>query len=603
MMKITFEKIILAGLIVVYIVLLLPYINQLKSLPSPLYGGDYYYQMGQIYHMYESSPFEWFGSSNGLGERPGYFPVYGILVTVFGKIFGLEPFYAMLYLNMIALPVSIVLIFLLINEIFKNESISLVGVLIYFTAYAFPIFKYTEFTKWIVVPMFLYFLYKFYEKNNMKNAVFLGVMYGVMGLSHSTAFIFATLIITVIGVYILWKNKEMNAKITENKKNLAVAFFIGFMLSQIYWFEPIFIYHGSNELKSNIWSLPDYANSDYMIKAAVDMFTEILNFSDIVKALRSLAIIFGLYAIFSKKAWEQNAFSVIMFATSLALVYSYFLTIPLIGTHFIPGYCSDLFLGLSALLIASVGVREFSEGYIKNKIVMRGIIIILLIVSILHANEMIKNKENEQWFSVGKGELHTYAKEMQNWVLKNTNVDDVILSSNEISFALNGLTGRKLVVSRRAQNDAFMSDFDERQIDAAIIFYGNDDEKRVELLKKYNVKYVYYEVGWYSLDFNFDENRKLVGYSDPLMVVYSEEKENELKKYGIKYFRIMGWLDPAVRGVDVRMYDVLIVSPENYNINQYEPWRNGLNRYLERVWSYEQNGVLYAAMYKVVGID
>ncbi|MEM4707390.1 MAG: glycosyltransferase family 39 protein [Candidatus Anstonellales archaeon] len=599
-MKITLEKIILVGLVAIYLIILLPHLGQLKTLPSPLYGGDYYHQMGQIYHMYETSPFEWFGSSNGLGERPGYFPIYGILVTIFGKIFGLEPFYAMIYFNIIALPVSAVAIFLLINKIFKNESICLTGVLLYLTTYSFPIFKYTEFTKWVVVPVFFYFLYKFYEKTEMKNAIFLGLAYGVMGLSHSTAFIFATLATVAIGAYILWKNKEINAAITENKKNIFAALVLGFVISQIYWFEPIFIYHGNNELKSNIWSLPDYGNLDYMVRTAVEMFVDVfLNFNTLIDGIRSLAIIFGFYVILSKKAWIENEFIIIVLVVSLALTYSYFLTMPLMDIHLVPGYCADLYLKFSALLIGMVGVKEVFEKYGQNKIITYSAIAILMLLSIIQMAEIVKNKENEQWFSVGKDELPVYVEEMQKWVLKNTNINDVILTSNEIGFEVNALTGRKLVVSRRAQNDAFMQDFDRRQMDAAIILYGNNDEKRKELLRKYNVKYVYYEATWPGSEFYFDETGKLTGYFDPLMVVYSEEKENELKRYGVKYFRIRGWLDPAVRGIDVRMYDLLIVSPENYDDGGYGIWSDELDKYLEKVWSYEQNGILYGAMYRV----
>ncbi len=599
-MKITVERIILVGLIIVYFILLLPYMNQLKSLPSPLYGGDYYHQLGQIYHMYESSPLEWFSTSNGLGERPAYFSIYGILVTIFGKIFGLEPFYAMLYFNMIALPLSVLALFVLVNKIFKNESISLMGVLVYFIAYSFPIFKYTEFTKWVVVPLFFYFLYKFYEKINRKNAVLLGLVYGMMGLSHSTGFIFATFAVIAIGGYILWKDRELDAKITENKKNIVLAWLVGFIIAQIYWFGPIFIYHGNNELKSNIWSLPDYGNFDYGLRTGWEMFSYIfLNFANLMAGIKSVVIICGAYLILSRRAWEENAFAIILFAVSFALAYSYFITMPLFGNNFAPSYCADLYLNFSALLVGISGIKEIFERHGKSKLAVYGVIALLAIISIMQAADSLKANESSQWFGAGKEELPAYLKEMQSWVLKNTNVNDVVLSSNEIGFAVNGLTGRKLVVSRRAHNDAFMQDFDERQLDAAVIFYGNDDGKRMELLKKYNVKYVYYEVGWYSNEFYFDEGGKLVGYSDPLMVVYSEEKENELKKYGIKYFKTRGWLDPAVRGVDVRMYDVLVVSPENYDNSGFGPWSDRLDKYLEKVWSYKQNGIVYAAMYKV----
>lgn len=63
---VTKEKMILGLLIIVFLYLAQGYISSMKTLPSPIYGGDYYYQLGQIYHMYESPVSQWFGDSNGL---------------------------------------------------------------------------------------------------------------------------------------------------------------------------------------------------------------------------------------------------------------------------------------------------------------------------------------------------------------------------------------------------------------------------------------------------------------------------------------------------------------------------------------------------------
>jgi len=51
------------------------------------------------------------------------------------------------------------------------------------------------------------------------------------------------------------------------------------------------------------------------------------------------------------------------------------------------------------------------------------------------------------------------------WAAANTRPIDVLLSTNELSFAWAALTGRKTLVSRRAQNDAFL-DLDQRNADA-----------------------------------------------------------------------------------------------------------------------------------------
>jgi hypothetical protein len=249
-----------------------------------------------------------------------------------------------------------------------------------------------------------------------------------------------------------------------------------------------------------------------------------------------------------------------------------------------------------SLLIFAFGLHVASHQ-IKNKkysdIALAALILILVILTI----PVVMNTNNNQWAQSAKSDIPAYMSSLQTYLTKNTNVYDTILSTNEISFAVNGISGRKVMVSRRAQNDPFM-DMDRRQIDAAIILYGNDTTKKLELLKKYDIKYIYWDYYWISSEFQADNKGQIVGTFDPLLTFKDYKYSSDLDRYGVKYIQDHTWVDPAVKGDQMRKYDLYIVSPNNYN-NFTEPWKNDLDKYLEQVWDYEQSGQKIAILYRV----
>jgi hypothetical protein len=187
---------------------------------------------------------------------------------------------------------------------------------------------------------------------------------------------------------------------------------------------------------------------------------------------------------------------------------------------------------------------------------------------------------------------------MQDFIMENTEINDVFLSNNELSFMLSGLTGRKLVVTRRAQNSPFL-DFDQRQADAAVIFYGVNNEKREELLKKHSIKYLYWNYKWIETEYYFNkETMKIEMAFDPLTVMDKPEWRDYFDTYGVPYKITNDWLDPAAVGEGYEKLDLLRVLPLYKSFVQ--PWELNLTvNNLEEVWRYEENGTIMANIYKV----
>ena len=154
--------------------------------------------------------------------------------------------------------------------------------------------------------------------------------------------------------------------------------------------------------------------------------------------------------------------------------------------------------------------------------------------------------------------------EIQNWVEENTDKNAVFLSHDELSFALNGLTGRKVVIERRTHFNPYV-DFDQRNADAAVMLYGNDSGKTLELLKKYNVSYVYWDVSYIQFS-----------QREPMLVRPSYEEY--LGRYGVSYQPVEWYLDPAWDPL-YKKYPLLAVSPAKADWQQ--PWSDELQKHLK----------------------
>lgn len=569
-----------------------------KGLPSPIYGGDYYYQLGQIYHMYEAPFLEWFGSSNGIGERPGYSITYGLLVTVFGKVLGLSPLMAMMDFNYLLITASCLMVFFLVRKVSGNDAAAFICTLILVPMSRFPLFKYTDFTAVFLFPAFLYAFYLFFKEQNLKNAVILAVAYGVMALAHSTGFFVTSFLIG--GLILLkgwekWKEKKLklNLETVKEFRFHFLAFFLGLLIALIYWFGPIFIYHGSAPMKNHIWSQPDLANTQVMISSTIGYLSMLFfSISSVQGIVVSALLIYSIYLVWKKEEKDADFLAFVLVAT-VVLNFSYIITVPLMDTHLIPGYVSWMYMYPAAVLFSTIGMRKVLG--------MRyGVYAAILFAAVLLFSQYgaVEAQKTDQWAIAGMAGMSDVHASIQDGIMQNTNVDDVILTTNENGFMLNAITGRKLVVSRRSQNDPFV-DFDKLQLDAAVMLYGNNLEKRKELMQEYGVDYVYWDFYWPSSEFSFNEQGQITGMYDPLIVVDTPENRAYLEQNGVTYASFTGWIDPSIKGPEIRTYDLLVVTPQNYDVSGKGPWDDGIDPYLEKVWSHSEGGQEIAILYKV----
>ena len=598
-------------LLVLYLIFHINLLSGFKQLPSPIYGGDHYYSMGTIQHTISGgSPFV---SSNVLGSEPIYLPFYTMLTAGTAILLGLSAFSAMKVFAVIQLIIALVVFYLFTSYLFKNKSIALATLMLYLPLTQFPVLKYLHFTYTLMLPAYFFSMLYFFKKRNMVSAIVAGVIFGLLGISHSVGFVFAVLFFIIMVLHLLFfehlhkKDKKwafdkeaFKSGFRKTFKLLLIIGIIGGALALLYWFKPIFVYKAQT-LNPHV----DFNQADFSIfKVEMAFIWETLksyffSFSNFLTGARSLLFIIGFLSIFFLKKYDASKkFLVLLLISAVIGSFHYFITQPLIGTNLSAEYVRIFSFGLTSALFAGLGLGViiiFIKKYKEYMLI--GVIALFLVFNIL---SFVDYSKNNKWIIAGRTQLPPSMLRMQEWVLQNTDVNDVFLSTNELNFAINGLTGRKQVNGRRAHNSMFL-DIDERQAAAAIMLYGNNDEERKKLLQEYSVDYLYWDSYWIQSEYYFDNQGKMTGWFDPLVIHDTQENQELLNKNNISFFKQHTWLDPATKGDYIKQFDLLFILPTNFNLTH--PWHPELDTHLKEVWNYTQNGVVVSRIYRIINVE
>jgi hypothetical protein len=584
-------------------------VTPLVSLPSPIYGGDYYFQLGQTNHVkYGGNPLD---SANINDAKPIYFILYSFFTGNIARLFNINGITAEFIFSYMIIALSIVTTFFFVKYILNNTFVAVLSTLLFVNPGIMPIIKYTDFAVYLMMPLFLLMVFHFVKEKKYLNSILLGIVYGLIGLTHSVAFISASLLIAAVFIYyFVIKNFDFTHKkyIKENIKReiifYLIIFVIGVSIALLWWYQPIFIYHGQTSPHYTEWNNQDWSNLNYQFGFLYQTIKQIFfSFDSIKSVIYSLFNVFGLIGIlFIKRYIPKIKFIRFLFISSLIITFHYLLTQNAFGINLIPGYINFLLLVPSTVILFSFGIIVFYQLIIKKvstnntiKTTFYGLIIIVLLISQVQA---YNQKINDKWYQAGKNPLPPQLLDLKYYLIKNSDVYDTILTTKEIGFAVTALSGRKLLVARRAHNDPFL-DLDPREMAAAIILYGNNTKLKKELIQKYDIKYLYWDYYWIQSEYYFDNAGQITGWFDPLILFYSKEYEQILKANGIKYFIETTWVDPALKGESYKKFKLIFISPQNYH-NFTHPWDPDLDKYLIEVWSYEQKGQKIARLFEII---
>ncbi len=570
------------------------FLSQFKQLPSPLYGGDYYNHLGTMYHIfYGGSILE---SGQLTGEIPWVPWLYHLYVVILSKITGIDPLFGIIYSSLPLIFVSALIVYVLISKFTDDTLLILPVVLIFLTAY--PIYKYTLFGFYVTSPLMILAWALFLEKQTKNRMIFAAVASALASLSSTQLFFAQIILLGVIGIDRFYqeykKTKNLNVifskEFATDMLPLVKAFAIGFVISLIYWYWPLFVYKGATPNDIQVYGWPDYTKFDLQIQTITKELGDeffATNTDSLVNTIYSVLTILqliGVIALFKRRNesfWHKTAFLVLI--SAFVGLTHHLVMFNLLKSHLSPGHLFQMLYYPIAPVIFVVGIQflktKISVGSKGNGKFFEVVLIILAVGFLFSHFSNFEAKKDGNYVAAGREDLSVLHKDIQSWVDANTSINDVFLTNNEDGFMLNALTGRKLVTLRRTHAPVY-TDMDKRMLDTAVMLYGNNDALRKELLKKYNVKYLFWSVRWFQNEFQIDESGHLTGVFDPLMVKDKPEYRKYLEQNGIQYTTRHGSLDPFTLP-EYPTYDLLVVIPAKLEISH--PWSDALDKYITPV--------------------
>lgn len=562
-------------LLIISLYVAVDYVGQFKQIPSPLYGGDYYNGLGGVLHIVDGGHF--LESAQMKGELPWVPWFYHLSVAIFSKLTGLEPMVALLNFSHIIMLFSGIIMYLFIQKLTGNKYVALVALPLLFSTSFFPTFKYSVFAELIPIPLFLFSLFLFVKSPSIKRALLSGILLGIVGLSNTQAFFVGFICFGFVALaFLLPKLINLKTfKLTLNKESkeqlklYLILFIIGFAISLLYWFNPIFIYHGSTPNDIQNITTPDITDSGTLWALISSyVYSIFIPYNSGLLLVFTILTLLGIYQLVVTRSNIESKFALLLLVVWLFLIIHPLITLPILKMQFVISMMSEKLQPTIAPLLICFGLSFVYNHFKERKIVLSLVLIALFLISF--------NTFWGAWESKG-GTYEEMAKEpllapwaeLSKWIRSNTNVNDVFLTTNEDGFMMNALSGRKVVSYRRAHSSPYIN-MHERMADQAVMVYGTNDEKRVELMEKYDVKYLLWTNRWVLNEFQFDETGQLVGFFDPLSIPNTPENKAYWDENGVKYLEMNMPMDPAPpEGAPT--YDLLIAIPYEFSFEPLNP--------------------------------
>ncbi|MFH0906096.1 MAG: hypothetical protein V1824_02050, partial [archaeon] len=423
----------------------------------------------------------------------------------------------------------------------------------------------------------------------------------------TVAYVGATIILAtyffyeIINSIIKHKLKEY---IKTNFKYWIIFGVIGAIVSLIYWYAPLFNYHlnmGYYE-RSHV-DLANLADSKQQIDFLVLTLNQyFFSFNSISNFIFSILSIVGIILlIFNKSEDKELKFTQILLLGSIIAVFSYFITEPLLNFNLIPSYISSMylrvaiiFLGFSSIIYLIKILDKHKLVFLKNCILL--ILILITFVSLL--NSEINYYKTNDVFKRTELPIKQHYIELEKYMHNNLNVNDVVITTKELGFGINALGGIKLITGRWMHNGDPYLDLPLRDVETAIVLYGDNLENKLKIIDKYSVDYLYWDYYWINSEYSFDKQGNLVDIYNPLITLNKDKYKSILIANNIKFKDMNYWLDPYGRREEVKKFDILMITPDNYRSFE-KPWNTNLDSYLTEVWSYDENGTKTAILYKI----
>lgn len=532
-------------LLIVLIAITYNLLSGFQQLPSPVYGGDIYFHFGVINNIYSGNA-PW-THNHFINEYAHYPWIMHLIVAYLALLTGMQVMTAAIYFPILTTAAAATVAYLLGIAIFNNRSIALLMSL-YWATFQVPNTAASPFAELVIFPLFILALAR--SDDTLRSRIWAGITFGLCGLAQVV-----TWIAGIMTLALMWAGKVITAhasyeggKLSFHPKGLAgtiwrqIKWFLpiaitGLPIALLFWGPPIFAYHGATP---NNWS--EYVSLGPTLTFSIALDTLriwFFNTDSWLLLITSAGTLLGLALAF-RSPRRFTLPLIVGLVTIIGLLHPF---IKEVGIGFYAfGYIYDMARGL--LLFTSVYVMYKSLSGTPRK----AFYFLALAFFIINAHATFITFDNDRWVQVGRSPNYQY--NLAEWITASTPNDAVFLSPNEeTGFALNAMTGRKVVIARRTHASPFV-DVNQRAADAAIILYGNNDTLIAELVGKYGIKYLYED--FYSSQAVAQCGQGFDRLSDPAAsdialscLMTDPSRENYIKQAGITTTKVHTRIDPA----------------------------------------------------------
>lgn len=306
-----------------------------------------------------------------------------------------------------------------------------------------------------------------------------------------------------------------------------------------------------------------------------------------VNVLKSMMMFAGTILVIQKRNEPKYRFAFFILAATLIALFHHLLTYNLVGIQLAPERLFEMYFwtfGVMLFAIAGEDALIRLKGAAKYVPHILAIFVVLLFVW----NYMHWMKPPDRSFEdiAKKNPVASEYRQLQSWILNNTGVYDVFLTTNEDAFMMNGFTGRKSVSYRRTHTSTY-ADLDQRNLDSAVMLYTTNDKVRTSLLKKYNVSYLLWTSNWVNNQIVVNEKGQIVRMFDPFMAKDKLDRRSYLEKNNVSYVKLHYYMDPAFLH-HYPTYDIIVVPPQGKS--GLNPWSEGMHSRLTEVYKINFTG-------------
>jgi hypothetical protein len=509
----------------------------LTYLPGPVYGGDVYRDRGMVLNILNGNPPY---TSSYFLNHSAYYPWLGFIAVAiisWATTLSVDLSYAAIF-PLISMIITSVSFFLIGKHFTKNEYAAFFVSLIALAALNFKDLKSILYP---VMGLFIMYLDLLIKTSKLKYAALAGLFMGLAGMFRFSEYfvLFITTFLLLLCLLFFEKGKLLNNIIKYIKKYAALFIVSVLVVSPV--LIPIYAYHRF-DTKNPVFEYGETSLSrlgpGFVIERARRFF---LDFSSSFYALRSLLLLSGIALMLTKKKSKSTLLLLFFIFAPMLLSQHFHITKPLLGRWFLPGkfmimgFIFPIVMGYAVSFIIEKGKGKTAKHI---SLAFIGAFVVLAAVNSVHSFD------NNQWVQSAQGENPGMEElyRLGDFLIENIPEDVSILSGDEAGFMITGISGKKVVTSRRT-HVSYYADIEQRIADAAVIMFGNNSNLRKELLAEYKAEY-------------FFEDGMLYNY--PMRTV--TRHRDYLKENGVVFTEIYERLDIAHEHAN--FYDLLLIKPE-----------------------------------------